>query len=361
MFKIDVEKKLGSLLIKCNFEMDFAGITAICGSSGAGKTSVINMTAGLITPDKGIISYNGKEFYNSEKHINLPANKRFTGYVFQESRLFPNMSVKKNLLYGADRKSNNSLNCSLDEVCGLLGITHLLDRYPQNLSGGEKQRVAIGRALLSNPEILLMDEPLASLDDSRKSELISYINIIQKHYNIPILYVSHSIDEILQLSDNALFMEQGISKYFGRTVEVLNKASIKVSSNESYNTIFEGNIEEYNSESSTALIRFGAGIVEAACENVSLGRKIRFSINIHDVVLSTKKPEGISIRNIYAGTVCDIIKQPNNIYDVAVDIGDIIWARISHGAYIELNISKGINIFVMIKSAAVSDTLKLVH
>ena len=223
MFKIDVEKKLGSLLIKCNFEMESAGITAICGSSGAGKTSVINMTAGLITPDKGIISYNGKEFYNSEKHINLPANKRFTGYVFQESRLFPNMSVKKNLLYGADRKSNNSLNCSLDEVCGLLGITHLLDRYPQNLSGGEKQRVAIGRALLSNPEILLMDEPLASLDDSRKSELISYINIIQKHYNIPILYVSHSIDEILQLSDNALFMEQGISKYFGRTVEVLKQ------------------------------------------------------------------------------------------------------------------------------------------
>ena len=185
MFKIDVEKKLGSLLIKCNFEMESAGITAICGSSGAGKTSVINMTAGLITPDKGIISYNGKEFYNSEKHINLPANKRFTGYVFQESRLFPNMSVKKNLLYGADRKSNNSLNCSLDEVCGLLGITHLLDRYPQNLSGGEKQRVAIGRALLSNPEILLMDEPLASLDDSRKSELISYINIIQKQDVLP--------------------------------------------------------------------------------------------------------------------------------------------------------------------------------
>ena len=148
MFKIDVEKQLGNILIKCSFEIAKPCITAICGCSGAGKTSIINMAAGLITPDKGIISYNGREFYNSEKKINIPANKRFTGCVFQESRLFPNMKVKKNLLYGMMRKSPSSLNCNLDDVCSLLGISHLLERYPQNLSGGEKQRVAIGRALL---------------------------------------------------------------------------------------------------------------------------------------------------------------------------------------------------------------------
>ena len=141
MFKIDVEKQLGNILIKCSFEIAKPCITAICGCSGAGKTSIINMAAGLITPDKGIISYNGREFYNSEKKINIPANKRFTGCVFQESRLFPNMKVKKNLLYGMMRKSPSSLNCNLDDVCSLLGISHLLERYPQNLSGGEKQRV----------------------------------------------------------------------------------------------------------------------------------------------------------------------------------------------------------------------------
>lgn len=361
MFKIDVEKQLGNILIKCSFEMDYPGITAICGFSGAGKTSIINMIAGLITPDKGIISYNGREFYNSAKKINLPANKRFTGYVFQESRLFPNMKVKKNLLYGEKRKSDASLNCSLDDVCTLLGISHLLDRYPQNLSGGEKQRVAIGRALLSHPEILLMDEPLASLDGARRSELISYINIIQKHYKLPILYVSHSVDEILQLADMALYMEHGISKYFGSAVDVLNKAAVKMSSHASYNTIFEGEIEKYDEESSTALIKFGGGYVESSCEKVEKGRKIRFSVNIHDVVLSTKKLEGISIRNIYKGKVKEIVQQPNNFYDILIDIGDEIWARISKGAYNELAVTENSILFVMIKSAAISDTLKLVH
>lgn len=361
MFKIDVEKKLGNVLIKCSFEMEYPCITAICGFSGAGKTSIINMIAGLISPDKGIISYNDREFYNSEKNINIPANKRFTGYVFQESRLFPNMKVKANLLYGSNRKNTNSLICSLDEVCSLLGISNLLDRYPQNLSGGEKQRVAIGRALLSGPEILLMDEPLASLDEARRSELITYINIIQKHYKLPILYVSHSIDEIMQLADMALYMENGISKYYGKTVEVLNKASVRISNHNSFNTIFEGVIEKYDEENGTALIKFDGGYVESICEKVAQGRKIRFSVNIHDVVLSIKKPDGISIRNIYKGKVIDIIKQPNNFYDISIDIGSIIWARISYGAYKELNISKEISLFVMIKSAAIADTLKFVH
>lgn len=361
MFKIDVEKQLGNLLIKCSFEMDSPCITAICGFSGAGKTSIINMIAGLITPDKGIISYNGREFYNSSKNINIPANKRFAGYVFQESRLFPNMKVKQNMLYGSKRKSSASLNCNLDDVCLLLGISHLLDRYPQNLSGGEKQRVAIGRALLSNPEILLMDEPLASLDELRRHELISYINLIQKHYNLPILYVSHSVDEIMQLADMAVYMEDGKSKYFGNAVEVLNKSAVKINTNNSYNTIFEGEIEHYNDENSTALIKFGGGCVESYCEKVENGRKVRFAVNIHDVVLSVTKPEGISIRNIYKGKVIDIIKQPNNFYDILVDIGEKIWARISNGAYKELDIKNEAVIYVMIKSAAISDTLKLVH
>lgn len=361
MFKIDVEKKLGNILIKCNFEMDYPCITAICGFSGAGKTSIINMIAGLITADKGMISYNGKEFYNSSKNINIPANKRFVGYVFQDARLFPNMKVKKNLLYGEKRKSPGSLSCNLDEVCSLLGISHLLDRYPQNLSGGEKQRVAIGRALLSNPEILLMDEPLASLDEARRSELISYINLIQQHYKLPILYVSHSVDEILQLADMSVYMEHGLSKYFGKTVDVLNKASMRVSNHNSFDTVFEGEVEKYNDETGTASIKFGGGYAELACEKVEQGRKVRFSVNIHDVVLSVKRPEGISIRNIYSGKVVDIIKQPNNFYDILINIGAKVWARISHGAYIELKITKGCSVFVMIKSAAISDTLKLVH
>ena len=171
----------------------------------------------------------------------------------------------------------------------------------------------------------------------------------------------YSVDEILQLADMALYMEHGVSKYFGKAVDVLNKAAVKISGHTSYNTIFEGEIEKYDEESSTALIKFGGGYVESSCEKVEKGRKIRFSVNIHDVVLSIKKPEGISIRNIYKGKVIEIIKQPNNFYDVLIDIGDNIWARISKGAFNELAVTKDCMLFVMIKSAAISDTLKLVH
>lgn len=361
MIKMNVEKKLGDVLIKCDFQLDSNGITAVYGASGAGKTSIINMMAGLISPDSGVISFRDKEFFNHEKKINLPANKRFIGYVFQDARLFPNMSVKDNLLYGSNRKSSYSLSCNLEQACSLLGITHLLERYPQKLSGGEKQRVAIGRALLSNPEMLLMDEPLASLDSLRAKELISYINLIRNNYNIPILYVSHSIDEIMQLADNAIYMEQGALKYYGNVVEVLNKTSHTNSENSSFNTVFEGVIKEYDERTSNALISFGAGIVESACENVEIGKKVRFSINVDDVVLSIDYPKNISIRNIYKGIISNIIKNKNNFYDIEIKIGESVWARISSGAYKDLDIVCGKNVYVMFKSAAVTESLKIVH
>lgn len=361
MIKMNVEKNLGDINIKCDFELNSTGITAICGTSGAGKTTLINMVAGLLTPDKGIISFNGKEFFNHSKHINIRADKRFTGYVFQDSRLFPNMSVKKNLLYGFKRKSAGSLICDMEQVCQLLGITHLLDRYPQKLSGGEKQRVAIGRALLSHPEILLMDEPLASLDVLRKQELIDYINLIHSHYQIPILYVSHSIDEILQLADNAIYMEKGKLKYYGNVVDVLNKTSLKYVNDSSFNTIFEGEIKEYDHQNSQTVISFEGGTVTCSSPELEKGKKVRFSVNTDDVVLSTDYPKNISIRNIYKGTIKNIIKQHNNLYDVEVDIGADIWARISYGAYKDLDITEGREIYVMFKSAAVSESIKIVH
>ena len=188
--------------------MDYSCITAICGFSGAGKTSIINMIAGLITPDKGIISYNGREFYNSSKKINIPANKRFTGYVFQESRLFPNMKVKKNLLYGEKRKSDASLNCSLDDICSLLGISHLLDRYPQNLSGGEKQKIACGSAAVMEPEIFVFDEPSSNLDVSATRELRELLKIL-KTQGKTVIIAEHRLYYLHDLADRVLYLKGG--------------------------------------------------------------------------------------------------------------------------------------------------------
>lgn len=186
-----------------------SGITALYGPSGAGKTSVINMMAGLGKPDSGRISIGGRVLYDSAKGINIPPEKRRMGYVFQESRLFPHMSVHANLTYGMRLIPKGKCTISMDQVVALLGIEHLLSRRPKNLSGGEKQRVAIGRALLASPSMMLMDEPLASLDENRKDELLLFISRISTDFSMPILYVSHVLHEIYRLTDVIVRLKDG--------------------------------------------------------------------------------------------------------------------------------------------------------
>lgn len=204
MLKVSVRKKLGKTQIDVSFKAP-EGITVLYGHSGAGKTSIINMLSGLLKPDDGKINISGRVLFDSEKKINVPTHKRKAGYIFQDKRLFPFMSVKRNLLFG----TNRTKEAKLLETVELLGISDLLDRKPDTLSGGESQRVAIGRALLSEPEYLLMDEPMSSLDQHRKNELIPYIRCIPKKFNIPLILVTHSYEEAACLSDHIVLLEGG--------------------------------------------------------------------------------------------------------------------------------------------------------
>jgi molybdate transport system ATP-binding protein len=179
------------------------------GPSGAGKSSIINMVAGLQKPDSGTVFIRERCLFDSTQGINLPPEKRKIGYVFQDGLLFPHLSVRNNLLYGRHRKQSGDNSIDFDKVVHLLGIQDLLARKPQTLSGGEKQRVAFGRAVLSNPDILLMDEPLASLDDARKEEMLPFIGSLSAGFNIPILYVSHSLPEILSLTNTVITLANG--------------------------------------------------------------------------------------------------------------------------------------------------------
>jgi molybdate transport system ATP-binding protein len=206
---IRVDKKLGDFSVRFEFTTDGAGITAFFGHSGAGKTSVVNMVAGLLKPDSGRIAVNDRVVFDSDKKINLAPEKRRCGYVFQDGRLFPHMSVESNLLYGMRLVPEKERLINFGEVIELLGIEHLLKRRPAKLSGGEKQRVAIGRALLTSPDILLFDEPLASLDEPRKAEVLPFIAKLPKALSIPILYVSHSLNEIRALANKIVIMENG--------------------------------------------------------------------------------------------------------------------------------------------------------
>ncbi len=205
MLEINVRKQLGKMAFAVDLQLPTQGVTALFGLSGSGKTTLINLVSGLLQPDQGYIRLNGRALVDTQKQINLAPNHRNVGYVFQEGRLFPHYSVKGNLCYGMKQKDS----AEFARIVQLLGIEHLLKRYPITLSGGEKQRVAIGRALLSQPEILLMDEPLSALDLPRKLELLDYLDKLAQEIAIPILFVTHSLEELARLAQQVVLLDQG--------------------------------------------------------------------------------------------------------------------------------------------------------
>lgn len=212
MFSVRVKKKLGSILIDADFAIERPTITVLLGKSGAGKTTIANIIAGLVAPDEGRIEFNGTVFYDSLSRLSLPPEKRGIGYVFQEHRLFPNMLVERNLTFGrfpGGRKNRESL----EKVIDMLEIGTLLDRRPSTLSGGESQRVAIGRALISCTTLLIMDEPLSSLDPSLKDGIMKYIAMIPENFDFPMLYITHSDSEVKKLAGTVMTVLDGRLSY----------------------------------------------------------------------------------------------------------------------------------------------------
>lgn len=223
MLNINVSKKLASFVFEFKHEINCQGVTAVLGVSGSGKSTLINLINGLIKPDNGYINLKQDSLVDTEKHIFVTPEKRQIGTVFQDALLFPHYKVIKNLTYGA-----KSLNTEkFDDIVNVLNIGSLLDRYPAMLSGGEKQRVAIGRALLTNPKLLLMDEPLSALDMPRKKELLSYINKLVSDLNIPIIYVTHNINEVKRIAQHVAVLEQGKLIDFGTTEQILQSNYLK--------------------------------------------------------------------------------------------------------------------------------------
>ena len=225
--EIAIQHRQGNFALSVLFQGAEAGVTALFGPSGAGKTSVVNMVAGLMRPDAGRIAINGQCLFDSTRGIDLPPEKRRIGYVFQDGRLLPHLSVQANLEYGMHRTPLRRRFVQLEQVVALLGIGHLLRRRPAKLSGGEKQRVAIGRALLTSPALLLMDEPLASLDEARKAEVLPFITRLGREFAVPILYVSHALDEILKLATHMVMMENGRVLAAGELNDLLSRPELQ--------------------------------------------------------------------------------------------------------------------------------------
>lgn len=220
MLTANLTKHLGPITIKANIAIEKSEIVALYGNSGAGKTTIVNMLAGLIKPSHGKIKLNEDWVFHSKKGIDCPPQKRRFGYVFQEGRLFPHLSVSSNLKYGMKRLPANQRLIGFEQIVSLLRIGHLLERRPKNLSGGEKQRVAIGRSLLMSPKLLLMDEPLSSLDENCKAEILPFISSVSKELSIPVVYVSHSLNEIKALTHSIIRIGKNTNTSIPKTAEL---------------------------------------------------------------------------------------------------------------------------------------------
>ena len=223
MINIDVVKQLTTFSLEFKQMVPCQGVTAILGVSGAGKSTLINLINGLIKPDQGKISLNDVTLVATKQNIFVPPEQRNIGTVFQDALLFPHLRVIKNLTYGA----KNINRQKFDEIINVLNINHLLKRYPAMLSGGEKQRVAIGRALLTNPKLLLMDEPLSALDMPRKKELLNYIDTLVNEFKVPIIYVTHNINEVKRIANYVVILEQGKLLTYGDTHNILQSDYLK--------------------------------------------------------------------------------------------------------------------------------------
>ncbi|MCK3655949.1 molybdenum ABC transporter ATP-binding protein [Pasteurellaceae bacterium Macca] len=351
MLHLDIQQKIGDLHLALNVTLPAQGVTAIFGRSGAGKSSLINLIAGLSQPDGGEIRLGERVLFSHSQGINLPPEKRRIGYVFQEPRLFPHYRVERNLTYGCKR--SNLANFL--PIVRLLGIEHLLHRFPASLSGGEKQRVAIGRALLSEPDILLMDEPLSALDLPRKNELLDYLSQLAKQIAIPILYVSHSLDEVIRLADHLLLLDQGKMVAFDRTAQVWHSTAFSPWQPENQKlSLLElpiiGEMANYQIQ------HLAIGTQRLSIprhRGAKIGDNIRITLPSREISLAFVQPEKTSIRNILWGEVCEIEQYPDR-YDIAVNVeGQPIWASISLWSFEALHIQLGQKIYLQIKSVAV--------
>ncbi|MDJ0472747.1 molybdenum ABC transporter ATP-binding protein ModC [Pantoea eucalypti] len=351
MLSLNFMQQQGDHQLEVDLQIPAKGITAIFGVSGAGKTSLINAISGLTQPQRGRIQLNERLLFDAEQKIALPPEKRRIGYVFQDARLFPHYRVRGNLQYGMAP----AMKAQFDSLVSLLGLEALLPRFPLSLSGGEKQRVAIGRALLTAPDMLLLDEPLASLDLPRKRELMPYLQKLAKQVDIPMLYVSHSLDEILHLADNVLVLDAGKVKAFGPLERVWSSSAMRpwLPVSELTSVLRVLVLEQHPDYPMTAL-SLGDQHIWVSRVNQPVKTPLRIRIASSDVSLALQPPQHSSIRNILPAQVVELLEVGDQV-EVKLRIGiSELWARITPWARDELGIRPDQWLFAQIKSVSVT-------
>ena len=355
ILEVDIEHRLGAFELDIHFRSG-RGLTALFGRSGAGKTSIINVIAGLVRPERGRIVVDGSVLIDTEHGIRVAAHRRRVGYVFQEDRLFPHLTVHQNLLFGRWFAIGSAPATRLDDVVDLLGIGGLLDRRPARLSGGEKQRVAIGRALLASPRLLLMDEPLTSLDAVRKDEILPYIERLRDQAGVPIVYVSHAVAEVTRLASTIVLISDGRVRAVGPLQEVMGRAEPHpVAGRFEAGAVLAASVAAHDTRWGLTELVGAFGKLTVPRLPTPVGASLRVRIRARDVILAASPPTEISALNVLAGRVEAVVPIEDAALEVQLRLGDDerLLARVTRRSGAALGLVPGREVFAVIKTVAI--------
>ena len=354
MLEVDIEHRLGAFDLDIRFRSG-RGLTALFGRSGSGKTSVVNAIAGLIRPLRGRIVADEAVLLDTERGICAPTHRRGVGYVFQEGRLFPHLTVRHNLLFGRWFASGRARSAGLEDVVELLGIGALLDRRPGRLSGGEKQRVAIGRALLAGPRLLLMDEPLASLDARRKDEILPYLERLRDQANVPIIYVSHSVAEVTRLATTIVLISDGRVHAVGPLQEVMGRADLyPLAGRFEAGAVLLVHVARHDPQWGLTELAGSFGKLVVPRLEVPVGTALRIRVRARDVILAVTRPSEISALNVVEGQVERLFPIEEGTLEVQLRAGNQrLLARVTRRSGEALGLAPGRQVFAVIKSVAI--------
>lgn len=351
-FKLDY----GAFQLAVNLNLPNSGISVLFGHSGSGKTTLLRCIAGLQHAPQGFLEINGKVWQDSDHHIFLPTHQRSLGYVFQEANLFSHLTVRENLNFGLKRiKANpSSKKGDFNHIVKLLGIEHLMDRMPERLSGGEKQRVGIARALVLNPEILLMDEPLASLDFKRKQEILPFLSRLNQELTIPVLYVTHSHQEVAQLADYLVIMAEGKVQAAGTLSETLSRLDLPLSQERDAAIVWNVTVAEHETDFHLTRVAFDGGVLSLPAIDAKLSTPLRVQIYARDVSIVLEVPRATSILNVLPAKIVGLADGESGQSIVRLEVGSqTLLAHITRKSALVLNLKIDKTVFVQIKGTSI--------
>lgn len=346
MLSVDIQAQLGDFALDARFDGP-PGVTALFGRSGSGKTSIVNAVAGLLQPDQGRIAVADTILFDHENRVQVPTHKRRIGYVFQDARLFPHMTVQQNLAYGGSYDA--------DRVIEILGLGALLKRRPAKLSGGEKQRVAFGRALMSDPRVLLLDEPLAALDEARKAEIMPYLAELRDVLEIPMLYVSHDMAEVARLATHLVILDAGRVSVSGPVAEVLSRPdAVPFLGPREAGAVIEAKVAGRLLDDDLTELAFAGGRLILPGQYGALGQIVRLRVPAQDIILSREAPQDISALNVLPVIITDLAPGKGPGVAVGLRVGETpLLARVTKRSADRMALAAGQNLFAIIKATAV--------